>query len=230
MVNFFLNKLNRKKSEGMTLVEILIMVGIISILIILAVAFLKNKIFKAIDAKRKSDIARIQVAVEEYEKDHDCYPPPELVVCSPGTGLQSYLNKIPCDPSTKASYYYEYQDSACPRWYRIYTILDDSTDSDISKKGCSYGCGSNYVYNYYSSSPNAPKPPAGSPPTPTPSASPGGGGDGNGSGFYGCKAGVCTPIGWDPTRPGPECDPNYQNSTCYGQCASAQNECVPWHK
>ncbi len=233
----------------MTLTEVLIVVVIISILIVISIVFLRSQIFKANDAKRKTDIARIQIAVEEYEKDHDCYPLPQLVVCSPGTGLQSYLNKIPCDPVTKSTYFYDYQDSSCPRWYRIFTKLDYTEDSDSVKKGCKCGCGPNYAYNYFAASPNAPLPQSLTCPSPTPgggggtqTSGPGGGTPtpnpstsptptptaGPGSGFYGCKSGICTPINWDPSRPGPECDPNYQNSNCYGQCGQSQNECVPW--
>ena len=82
----------------MTLVELLIVVSIIILLVLIAIAFFRGQLFKGLDAKRKADINRIKVAIEEYEKDHDCYPPPQIVVCDPGTGLSPYLDKIPCDP------------------------------------------------------------------------------------------------------------------------------------
>lgn len=204
----------------MTLVEIIIIIAIISFLLVLSLAYFRGQIFKGNDARRKADIKRIQIATEEYEKDHNCYPLPQYLTCTPGTGLTPYLNKIPCDPTTGASYVYEIQDSGCPAWYRIYALLENKTDVDSQKQGCSGGCGPGLSYSYYASSPNAPTPQQGSGSTPPP------GGNGSQGGFYGCKGGTCVPILWDPNRPGPECDPNYQNSTCYNQCGQPATECV----
>ncbi|KKR39912.1 MAG: hypothetical protein UU03_C0001G0014 [Candidatus Woesebacteria bacterium GW2011_GWA1_40_45] len=204
----------------MTLVEIIVVVSIITFLAVLILVAFRSQLFKGTDAKRKSDIRRIQTAIEEYEKDHDCYPLPQVVVCSPGTGLVPYLSKIPCDPDTKASYYYEHEGVACPHWYRIYANLANVNDLDIGKLGCTNGCGPGSSYNYIASSPNAP-----------PGTGQGGDGDGDGgppSGFYGCRSGICVPISWDPTRPGPECDPNYQSTNCYNQCPNPGNECTSW--
>lgn len=196
-----------KNNVGLTLVELIIVVSIIIILILIIIAFFRGQIFKGNDARRKADINRIKIAVEEYEKDHDCYPPPELMVCNPGTGLSSYLGKIPCDPTTKASYYYDYENTTCPSWYRIYTNLDNTSDPVAQDS-----CGPNGAFNYYAASPNAPACQLQS----------------NGT-FYGCKGGTCVPIYWDTSRPGPECDPNYQNASCYGQCGPVQTECKDWH-
>ena len=195
----------KKINSGITLTELLIVVAIIAFLAIVAFWAYRTQIFKGFDSRRKTDIYQIKVAVEEYEKDHDCYPLPQAVICDPGTGLQPYIPKVPCDPRTGASYYYDHEDSSCPKWFRIYTTLENLTDSDYMGS-----IGPNGGYNYYSGSPNAPAP-----------------GSGAGS-FYGCRSGVCTQILWDPTRPGPECDPNYQSPTCYGQCSEPSNECQPW--
>src|SRR5690242_15379639 len=98
----------KKYSRGFTLTELIIVVSIIGFLAVLSLIYLRTQTFKGTDAKRKSDIKNIQVAIEEYEKDNDCYPLPQVVTCEPGTGLSPYMSKIPCDPTTKASYYYEY--------------------------------------------------------------------------------------------------------------------------
>lgn len=210
----------KKYYLGFTLVELMIVLAIIAILVSLVVAFLTGQLFKGNDAKRKGDLDRIKVAVEEYEKDHDCYPLPQLVTCKPtGTGLQPYLNKIPCDPITKASYYYEYDDSSvCPKWFRIYTVLQNTKDLSTTS-----GIGPNGAFNFVQSSGSAPKIVTSTISTPSPSTSPGDVYD-----FYGCVNSVCTGIAWDDTRPGPECDPNYQSSTCYGQCVSPSNQCMSW--
>lgn len=197
----------------------LVVISIVVILALIIIWFLRTQQLKGNDAKRKGDIHKIQVAVEEYEKDNDCYPLPQLVVCDPGDGLKPYLSKIPCDPTTDASYYYEHEDFSCPSWYRIYVNLQNLSDADIAG-----ACGPGYAFNYYATSPNAPDPEC--------TEIENGGGVPS-QDFYGCFSGSCLPISWDPARPGPECDPNYGSSTCYGQCVdpgtgAPQNECQPW--
>lgn len=208
---------------GLTLTEILIVVGILVVLLLIALALSRSQIFKGNDARRKSDLHKISVAVEEYEKDHDCYPLPSLVVCG-STGLQPYIDKIPCDPITNASYYYEHQDAGCPGWFRFYSDLENNSDQDITP-----GVGPYAAFDYYVESPNAPTV---SQSTPQPTASGGGGGGGGGEVFptdiYGCTGGACVLIMWDPDRPGPECDPNYRSSNCYGQCGPVELECTSW--
>ncbi len=203
------------KNKGVSLTEILIVVAILAILGVLGFWAWKTQVFKGYDSRRKTDIYQIKVAIEEYEKDHDCYPPPEKVNCklpisAPGTGLRPYMDKIPCDPVTKESYYYDYDSLPCPKWYRLYAYLENSADEDIFG---SIGPGG--TYNYYSGSPNAPEPGAIST-----------------SDFYGCKSGICVSIIWDPQKQRCECDPHYQREDCYGECINPntglpQNECVP---
>lgn len=212
--------MEKKYLRGFTLTELIIVISIIAFLALLSLVYLRTQTFKGTDAKRKTDIKKIQIAVEEYEKDHDCYPLPQTVVCEPGNGLSPYISKIPCDPITNASYYYDYEDSLCPGWYRIYAKLDNDKDESVIP-----GIGPFSAYNYYQGSPNSPISTSG------PTASPGGGGgegENQEESFYGCQSGVCVPVAWDPNRPGPACDPNYQSSNCYGQCTSPQTECIPW--
>ncbi len=198
----------KNTNKGLTLTELLIVISIIAFLAILIVAYLRSQVFKGNDARRKADLKRIGIAAEEYEKDKNCYPLPSLLSCNPGKGLLPYLSKIPCDPVTDATYLYDYEDSVCPKWYRIYGKLENEKDPDSI-----LGIGPNSVFNFEYSSPNAPE-----------IVSSGGTLDN----FYGCKSGVCVPITWDPARPGPICDPNFQNSTCYGQCANLDFECKSW--
>lgn len=212
----------RKTSQGFTLIELLIIVGLIAFLAILISAYLRSQIFKSYDSRRKAEIKRIGIAVEEYEKDNDCYPLPSLLSCSPGTGLRPYIDKIPCDPTTEASYMYEHEDSTCPKWYKIYGKLDNEADIDYTAY-----IGPNGAFSYVYESPNSPATvPVVQEGSPTPG--PGGSDPIPQTDFYGCISGVCTLIQWNPSRPGPACDPNYQNSTCYGQCSNPANECEPW--
>jgi prepilin-type N-terminal cleavage/methylation domain-containing protein len=213
--------LKRKSSQGMTLIELLVVVSIVTFLVIAVVVFLRAQIFKANDARRKAEIKRIGIAVEEYEKDNNCYP--LTVVCNPGTGLLPYIDKIPCDPVSNLSYYYEYEDSTCPKWFRIYTHLENESDKDYIAN-----IGPNSAFNFLYASSNAPEVTPGVAATSTPLSSGGGEVPIN---LYGCFSGVCTPIYWNPVIQLPECLPSYGNSSCYGQCVDAdtglpKNECI----
>lgn len=213
--------MEKKYLVGFTLVELMIVMAIIAILAALIVAYFTGQISKGNDAKRKGDLDRIKIAAEEYEKDHNCYP--NYITCGVRSDqpIYPYLNNVPCDPVTNASYTYEHDGSeTCPAWFRTYAVLQYSKDTSIISN-----IGPGKLYNYLVSSANAPVVVASaSTPTPVPS-----GGVVPDSGFFGCKNGFCEPISFDLSRPGPECDPNYQNSSCYGVvCATTGNECVNW--
>lgn len=209
-----LKTISKKQTLGMTLTEVMIVSLVIVALIIIALSSLRTQIFKSTDARRKAETRRIGIAVEEYEKDHDCYPLPSLVTCNPGIGLRPYLDKVPCDPETGASYLYVHEDTSCPHWYKIYSSLQNENDPDFR-----VGLGPGAVYSYVYTSSNAPDE----------SVVGGGGGGGTPSDFFGCVSGICVPIGWDANRPGPVCDPNFQNSSCYGMCSNPANECMSWN-
>lgn len=215
-----------KKDKGFTLIEVIIIVTIIAFLFAFIVYSLRNQIFKGYDAKRKGDMHKIQVAFEEYEKDHDCYPDlirnPEIINCNPGLGLRPYLNKVPCEPSTKSDYIVEVDDSVCPSWYRIYAKLENDSDVDIGELDCNWGCGPEYAFNFYISSYNAPSPLIRLAPETSISEEP------PMANFYGCINGICQRIAWDPERPGPVCIPNYQDPNCYDKCGPESKECLSW--
>lgn len=195
---------SKKTIAGLTLTELLIVIGIIGVLAVLITAYLRSQIFKANDAKRKAEIKRIGIAVEEYEKDKDCYP--TTVTCTTNTSLRPYLDTIPCDPVSKAPYYYEHDGTSCPKWYRLYASLENEKDVDYEPN-----IGLDSLYSYYQSSPNAPALSSSTPP-------PGGIDE-----YYGCFSGVCTSISGTEVCP----NANWSNrDDCYGQCSNPGNECI----
>ena len=144
----------RLKTKGFTLIELLIVISILGLLVLALIFSLKGQMAKGRDAKRKADVHLLKTAVEEYEKDHDCYPDPaDFEEC--GETFEPYLPTILCDPFTGDAYYYEIPPGgeACPRWFRIYAKLENLNDNSILA-----GIGPNKSYNYYVSSPNAPIP------------------------------------------------------------------------
>lgn len=200
-----------KKSKAFTLIELLIVVSIISLLVLTGLFLARYQYLKGRDARRKADIHKIQEAVEEYEKDHDCYPQPDLVYCQPGTGLIPYISKVPCDPATGDKYYYENDNPKCAKWYRIFIFLDNLNDKDIIP-----AIGPASKYNFYLASPNAPVPA-------TSYCA--------GINYYGCVGGVCQLIGCKANGL-PICQPGFDNADCNGagNCGTPSNplnECTP---
>ena len=232
-----------ESAAGFTLIEVLLVITIISLLLILSFVAYTSQIQKARDAKSKSNMERIQIALEEYEKDNNCYPAglPACGVNDPEGDFGNYLSEIPCIPNTDDVSYVYYADPGgviCKSWYWVFAVLEYEDDPTIEKIGCANGCGPTEaladVFNYYETSPNAPTPfitevPDVPPPPPPP-----------GDSYYGCFSGVCQGIAWDPDRPGPPCDPNYPKlphvdcndaggpQTCLDESGFPDNECLPW--
>ncbi len=124
--------------KGFTLVELLIVVGIIGILATLLMANFIGVRQRARDAQRKSDLRQIQSALELYRSDQGSYAPASgtsVGACGAslkaGTPANTYMQKIPCDPSgtsayNSGNYYYT---SSGGTTYQICTCLENSADS-----------------------------------------------------------------------------------------------------
>ena len=142
---YFINKV-KKCGAGFTLVELLIVVGIIGILATLLMANFIGVRQRARDAQRKSDIRQIQSALELYRSDIGSYPgsfPSCGSALTGGTPVNTYMQKIPCDPSG-SSYYnggnYRYnQDSVTS--YTLGGCLENSADSQGSPSAPTGGTG-----------------------------------------------------------------------------------------
>jgi prepilin-type N-terminal cleavage/methylation domain-containing protein len=142
-------------TKGFTLMELMIVIAIISFLMILALISVRGQLSKSYDARRKSDLATIKRATEEYFNDHGCYPPAAaLAVCGPGigVGLQPYLKYIPCDPESKKPYPYEPVNGDPCDGFRLFGILSNKSDPVIHSLVCDTtgGCGAaaGTQYNY----------------------------------------------------------------------------------
>lgn len=96
-----------KINKGFTLVELLVVVGIIGILATLLMANFIGVRQRARDAQRKSDIRQIQSALEFYRSDIGSYPA-TISACGAsltgGSPVNTYMQKIPCDPSGSGYY------------------------------------------------------------------------------------------------------------------------------
>ncbi|HLC94548.1 MAG TPA: type II secretion system protein [Patescibacteria group bacterium] len=120
-----------KNISGFTLVELLIVIGIISFLII--ALFININVstirMRARDAKRINDLRKISTALEEYFHTYGQYPPDYFCDTSRGdstgpscnpTGVTwapsglakikpSFILTLPLDPLNNSEYYYTYE-------------------------------------------------------------------------------------------------------------------------
>ncbi|HEV2339285.1 MAG TPA: prepilin-type N-terminal cleavage/methylation domain-containing protein [Patescibacteria group bacterium] len=168
------------KQKGFTLVEMLIAIGIIGILsiVLLMVVNPLEQFQKANDSRRKSDLAQIQRALEQYYQDHGQYPrystasPLYEIVdfnninANPRPGIawgnpwQPYMNFLPKDPDSGRTYIYVTDSSYQTYW--LYASLERGTiDSQSCNNGSVCGnvpanvtCGGSNVCNYGVSSTN----------------------------------------------------------------------------
>ncbi len=224
-----------RRQAGWTLAELLIAIVIFAIL---AAIFLmvnwKRSIYRAQDAKRKTDIANIRTAFEEYYNDNNCYPTMSILDNCGGADLAPYLGKIPCDPTTKEPYKYQpdSETNVCTG-NRVCAKLQDWADPDITTLGChpQNGCGWGAYWNYCLATgttvtaagfiPEAPLTPT---PTPTPFF----------AGTYACRPGTqiagvvitegrCNDVG-NPETYG--CPAAFAEADCQGMCGNVWYWCA----
>ena len=167
---------------GFTLMELLIVIGLLAIVGAAMLVLLNplKQIQKSWDGKRKGELGTFRKIFEDYYNDKQCYPQPNEVCYNPsaipiGDGtyvcnicgnetvppsfanLLPYMPKLPCDPqhATK-KYLYQVDQTACPKLYKIYSVLSNVPDFASIAVGCQYGCGpyETYTYNYFVGSPN----------------------------------------------------------------------------
>lgn len=95
------------KNKGFTLIELLVVIAIIAILTALIITNLYSSRGKARDAKRISDIAQIQLALEQYFNKNSGYPSADSGYLVPDVLKDDgYISVLPTDPTTKSKYTY----------------------------------------------------------------------------------------------------------------------------
>jgi prepilin-type N-terminal cleavage/methylation domain-containing protein len=100
--------MSRKKTSGFSLLELLIVIGIIAVLIGVGVVSYSTAQRKSRDSKKKSDLQSIQNALEQYYSvcgfeypDPVSNAVPTIGCASPATIIMS---EIPLDPKTGTDY------------------------------------------------------------------------------------------------------------------------------
>lgn len=140
--------MRRTREKGLTIIEILVMMSVVSILASFVFVVTPAHIKKGRDARRKADLEKIKTALYDYCFDADCFPK-ELPGCREELKADDkvYLGNFPCDPGG-SRYGYQVEDRECSQWFKILTNLEDTKDPGIVKVGCQYGCGPECNYNY----------------------------------------------------------------------------------
>lgn len=138
---------NLKLNKGFTLIELMIVIGVISILSVGVITILNpaDQIQKANDSRRKSDLFQIQKALEQYYEDNGRYPAVSqgstyLITNSSGADVvwgnpwTPYMNLIPKDPSYPNKTYVYYTPDG--QSYYLYASLDrGGRDKDACNSG-----------------------------------------------------------------------------------------------
>ncbi len=154
--------------KGFTLIELMIVIAILGILISVGLTNFKSVQIKSRDARRKNNLRQIATALEYYYNDYGTYPPDAgnqiygcgttgLLVCAWGDPFQTvqangttpktiYMPKLPGDPSSGRTYYYDRINSTS---FRLYAMLENSEDRDPENTpSATVSCGAgncNYV-------------------------------------------------------------------------------------
>ncbi|MDP2874213.1 MAG: prepilin-type N-terminal cleavage/methylation domain-containing protein [bacterium] len=95
--------------KGFTLIELVIVIGILAILVAVVISVLNPARFlaKSRDTRRQSDLKMVQAALEAYYSQNNAYPGSITF----GAAWAGYLAMVPQDPSTDRAYCYEQTES-----------------------------------------------------------------------------------------------------------------------
>jgi general secretion pathway protein G len=124
-------KKKRFKAKGFTMVELLVVIGLLTILAgaLMAIFNPFGQIQKSQDAKRKNDLAQIQRALELYYQDNGRYPVQTagfaITGGAWGTAWGTYMAKVPSDPTPAKKY--AYFTTGNGQTYFLYANLDRGT-------------------------------------------------------------------------------------------------------
>lgn len=128
------------RSNGFTLIEILIVMSLIGILAALSVVNFRSASMKGRDAQRKSDLRNIQTALRLYYNDFGRYPAGTSTMTACGTVAAptncvygqtwtkagtTYMSMLPDDPLKNIDYVYTYNSDDD---YTLRACLENKSD------------------------------------------------------------------------------------------------------
>ena len=88
----------KRREGGWTLVELLIVMGLITVLASLALVQYRNSILASKEAVLKADLFHMRDAIDQYYADKGTYPASLQALVTDG-----YLRRVPDDPITRSA-------------------------------------------------------------------------------------------------------------------------------
>ena len=131
-------------NKAFTLLELLVVIGVIGLLAALSLPNFMSARQRARDAQRKSDLIQIQKALELYKLDHqnpvayvDPLPEPGARWTHETDNTVVYMNKMPGD--LNSPYFYQVDNGSLT--YKLQACLENPADKDARDCEDSYSCG-----------------------------------------------------------------------------------------
>jgi len=161
-----------KKGLGFTLIEVLVVVGILGVLLTMVLVAVNpvKQLQATRDTQRASDLKGVQTALEAYRVANNIYPVSTIdyqITGAPwGGSWQGYLSNVPQDPSTGKTYVYVSTDGTN---YQLYADFEGTPSIQLA---CGAACGPSGLYNAGVASGNSTLSTFTPAPTPTPTPTP----------------------------------------------------------
>ncbi|OGM11459.1 hypothetical protein A2Z22_00210 [Candidatus Woesebacteria bacterium RBG_16_34_12] len=147
--------------SAFTLIELMVVMGIISILAAMSLFALQGARESGRDAKRKGDLELIRSGIELYKADCRNYPIPGTSgdfttrfgvdlsgadgSCGVSGNSNTYISENPSDPVTGRNYYYESNGTT----YILCTALENVTAQDSACPTTGSVCGASVNCSYH---------------------------------------------------------------------------------
>lgn len=139
--SIYLSKNKNGNPRAFSMVELMVVLAILLILIIITTIVFRRFLVYGKDGRKKSDIDKMRIALENYAGDFSVYPDPVTMASCNSNGLRPYLDKIPCVKNGNVYQPYLYIRSDDGLSYSLYTILENEDDQAIIQVNCQDGCG-----------------------------------------------------------------------------------------
>ena len=129
----------KNKNKAFTLIELLVVIAIIAILTAIVMTNLFTAKSKSRDAKRVSDLAQINLALELFFDRCNRYPVVDSTTnmplrndasngCPTGITLETFISKIPTAPTPGSAYSYGVNNDTKPLDYVLKAVLENNNN------------------------------------------------------------------------------------------------------
>lgn len=146
----------RKKTNGFTMIEVIIVTVILGILATAVLANFKTSLFRSRDGRRKADLNQVKTALRMFYNDQNSYSTVSLswgeIFTKPGVPDVVYMKRLPVDPLTNLGYgYYATNCDDANNDYRLVATFENTIDPDIARSHlrCPDDCGYTWSAGQY---------------------------------------------------------------------------------